>query len=137
MEKVIEARVILDVPFHDTDPMAVVWHGNYFKYFEVARSKLLRSIDYDYPDMRDSHYAYPVIDCGCRFAHPVHYGEKIEVVARVLEYENRLKIGYEVFHVDTGKRVSKGYTVQVAVDMRIPEMLLVSPDILLEKLGVK
>ncbi len=28
------------LPFHDLDPMRVVWHGNYMKYFEIARDGL-------------------------------------------------------------------------------------------------
>ncbi len=33
--------VELTIPFHDVDAMGVVWHGNYFRYFEIAREKLL------------------------------------------------------------------------------------------------
>ena len=31
------AEVELTIPFHDVDMMGVAWHGNYFRYFEVAR----------------------------------------------------------------------------------------------------
>ncbi len=37
--------VRLRVPFYHVDPMQVVWHGNYFKYFEAARDALFESID--------------------------------------------------------------------------------------------
>ena len=30
------------VAFYELDPMQIVWHGNYYKYFEDARSALLR-----------------------------------------------------------------------------------------------
>jgi acyl-CoA thioester hydrolase len=33
-----KTRVELDVPFHDVDLQRVVWHGHYYKYFEVART---------------------------------------------------------------------------------------------------
>jgi acyl-CoA thioester hydrolase len=48
-----------EIPFHDVDMM--VWHGHYAKYFEIAR-RLLEQIDYNYPQTRDSGYAWPVID---------------------------------------------------------------------------
>ena len=32
----------IEVPFYDIDPMDIVWHGNYIKYFEVARCALLK-----------------------------------------------------------------------------------------------
>jgi len=39
-------RVEITVPFHDADSMGVVWHGNYFRYLEVAREQLLKQFDY-------------------------------------------------------------------------------------------
>ena len=39
-------RIVHNIPFHDIDPMGVVWHGNYFRYFEIAREALLNQIDY-------------------------------------------------------------------------------------------
>ena len=42
-----EVRVQLEVPFHDVDRLGVVWHGHYFKYFELARTRLLRAIGLD------------------------------------------------------------------------------------------
>ena len=48
------AEVVLTVSFHDCDPMGVVWHGNYFRFFEVAREALLRSINYSYGEMAAS-----------------------------------------------------------------------------------
>ena len=41
------AEIELSPAFHDCDPMHVVWHGNYFKYFEIARCALLQRYDYE------------------------------------------------------------------------------------------
>jgi acyl-CoA thioester hydrolase len=54
-------------------------------------------------------------------------------VATLAEYENRLKIEYEISDVETGERVTKGYTIQVAVDNATRELCFVSPPILFEK----
>lgn len=43
----ISAEYVVEVPFFDLDPMHIVWHGNYVKYFEEARCQLLRTIDYE------------------------------------------------------------------------------------------
>ena len=43
--------VTITVPFHDVDAMGVVWHGNYFRYLEVAREQLLKQFDYGYRQM--------------------------------------------------------------------------------------
>jgi acyl-CoA thioester hydrolase len=41
-------EVEITIPFHDVDMMGVVWHGNYFRYFEIAREALLNQFDYGY-----------------------------------------------------------------------------------------
>lgn len=43
-ENIHQASVNLEIPFHDVDMMAVVWHGHYAKYFEIARCALLEKI---------------------------------------------------------------------------------------------
>ena len=55
-------EVALSPTFHDCDPMHVVWHGNYFKYFEVARCALLDKLGHNYTQMRAAGYAWPIID---------------------------------------------------------------------------
>lgn len=132
-----QAEVILEVPFHDVDVMHVAWHGHYVKYFEIARSALLDAIDYNYPQMKTSGYAWPVIDMHIRYAQPLKFQQKFKVIAYFVEWENRLKIAYNVIDLITGQRLSKGYTIQVAVDMENEQMQFVSPDILFNKLGVE
>ena len=68
-----KAEVEWVIPFHDLDPMEVVWHGNYARYFEYARSALLQSFNYDYPQMGESGYAWPVIDLTVRYVRPLVY----------------------------------------------------------------
>lgn len=130
----IAAEVELEVPFHDVDIMAVAWHGHYIKYFEIARCALLRRIDYDVPQMRDSGYMWPIVDCHLKYVRPVRYAQRIVVRAHFMEYENRLKIGYEIRDRDSGERLTSGTTLQVAVDGRNGEMQFVSPSALTERM---
>ena len=85
---------MVEIPFHDVDMMEVAWHGHYVKYFEIARCALLDQFDYNYPQMRDSGYAWPVIDLHLRYARPARFGQRVTVTATVREWENRLKISY-------------------------------------------
>lgn len=132
-----QTSIDLQIPFHDVDMMEVVWHGHYAKYFEVARCALLEKIDYNYPQMRDSGYAWPVIDLSIRYARSAVFGQTITVTARIVEWENRLKINYLITDKDTGLRLTKGHSVQVAVDLATKEMCFVSPVVLFEKLGLE
>jgi acyl-CoA thioester hydrolase len=133
----IEAEIEIEVPFHDVDIMGVVWHGHYVKYLEIARCALLDQIDYNYPQMKASGYAWPVIDMRIRYPQPLHFRQRVRVRATLEEWELRLKIGYLIEDADTGRRTTRAYTVQVALDMQSGEMLLASPEILYEKLGIE
>lgn len=133
----IQAEAIIEIPFHDVDVMRVAWHGHYVKYFEIARCKLLDKIDYNYPQMEASGYAWPVIDLRVRYAQPLAFQQKIKVIAELVEWENRMKINYQIQDLETGKRLTKGYTVQVAVDMRNEEMQFASPAVLFHKLRLE
>lgn len=126
-------NVEIKVPFHDCDPMQVVWHGHYIKYLEVARCELLDKFDYGYDKMRDSGYAWPVVDVRLKYVKPAQFGDRISVMAEIVEWEHRLKVNYEITHCESGHRLSKGYTIQVAVDMETHEMCFESPKIAQEK----
>jgi acyl-CoA thioester hydrolase len=133
MRTELKAEVEIQVPFHDVDGMHVVWHGHYYKYFEVARTKLLQSIDYDVHEMKASGYSWPIVETNCKYVRPILYDQLIQVSAKIQEYENRLKIIYRISDAKTDEKLATGHTTQVAVDMKNNEMCFVSPKILLKK----
>lgn len=130
------AEVSIKVPFHDVDSMNVVWHGNYFRYFEVAREALLDQFGYGYRAMKASGYVWPVVDTRVKYRDVVTFEQQILVRASVEEFENRLKIGYQIADAASGKRTTTGYTIQVAVDAVTGEMCYVSPAVLFERMGI-
>ena len=136
MTKHHQASIDIEIPFHDVDVMEIVWHGHYAKYFEIARCAVLEQIDYNYPQMRASGYAWPIIDLRVRYVKPAVFGQKITVNAAIVEWENRLKIDYQITDKVTGSRLVKGHSIQVAVDMQTMTMCFESPKVLFEKLGL-
>lgn len=129
----VAVEIEVEIPFFDGDPMGVTWHGNYFRYLELARCALLEKLDYNYLDMERSGYAWPIIDTRLRFAKPTVFRQKVKVKAILKEYENRLKIDYVISDAGSGERLTRGYTVQVAVDKKTNEMCFCSPQVLIEK----
>lgn len=129
----LSATARVEVLFHDVDAMNVCWHGHYLKYFESGRAALLRRIDYDYPAMLASGYMWPVVEAHLKYVRPAHYSQQLDVRATLLEFENRLKIGYEIVDAMSGERLTKGYTVQLAVDATTRELQFVSPPALIER----
>jgi len=133
---VIKTEIELEIPFHDVDMMEVAWHGHYVRYLEQARCKLLDSIDYNYPQMKASGYAWPVIELNLRYARPLRFQQRIRIEAKLVEWENRLKVAYTIRDAHSGDRLTRAHTVQVAVELDSGEMLFASPAVLLERLGV-
>ena len=126
---VLHADTEILVPFFDVDTMNVVWHGHYVKYLEVARCALLDRIGHNYDAMVASGYAWPVIDLQLRYVRGAVFGQKLNVRANLVEWENRLKINYLISDLQTGERLTRASSVQVAVDMASREMQMASPKV--------
>jgi len=122
------------VEFYDCDPMKVVWHGNYINFFEAARRKLLENINYDYEEMEKSGYAFPVIDVSAKYLKPLYYRDRIIVKAILLEYENCLRIEFEIRNAKTGIVTTRGICTQMAFDIKKMESCFVCPKILIDKI---
>jgi acyl-CoA thioester hydrolase len=75
-----------------------------------------------------------VVELYLKYVNAARYGQVVVVAAELLEYENRLKIGYRIRDKATGQRLTKGWSLQVAIDAKSSELQFVSPPILLEKL---
>ena len=133
-QEYLTTAVDIEIPFHDCDPMNVVWHGNYPRYFEVARCQLLRLFNYDYQDMQASGYMWPIVDMRLKYVGSAEFTQMITVTAALVEYENRIKINYLITDKKTGAKLTKGYTIQAAVSMESNELQFESPAILIEKL---
>jgi acyl-CoA thioester hydrolase len=129
---VIHEDTEVQVPFFDVDTMHVVWHGHYVKYLEVARCALLDKLGHNYTHMLESGYAWPVIDLQLRYVRGAVFGQRINVRASLVEWENRLKIDYLITDIETGERLTRASTVQVAVDVNSREMQLASPRVFVE-----
>src|SRR3954463_2964673 len=115
--------------------MLVGWDGDYVNDCEQAPWALLRQVDYDYPAMQASGYLWPVVELHLRYVHSARYGERLRARATLLEYENRLKIGFLISNRDSGERLTKGHSVQVALHAATRELHFVSPKVLLDKLS--
>lgn len=121
----------------DIDSMDVVWHGNYVRFIETARAAMLEKFNYGYLQMRESGYAWPIVDMRLKYVGPATFHQPLVIKSTIVEWENRLRIEYVIRDATTGRKLTTGYTVQVAVDIATREMCFVSPAVLWERLGVQ
>ncbi len=114
------------VEFYDVDSMDVVYHANYIKFLEVARCDLLDKIGYGYNQMRATNYVFPVTTLNVKYIRSLKFGQTATVRAVLLEWENRIKIKYEILDSD-GALVTKAETTQMAVKVPQTEACFVCP----------
>lgn len=126
--------ISLAIPFHDVDSMKVVWHGNYFRYFENAREALLKELGFGYTQMSQSDYVWPIIDAKAKYIKPLVFEQAIVVEAYLTEFENRLRIDYEIRDAKTNIITTKAHTIQAAVKLETQELSFVTPDIIVNKI---
>ncbi|MDC7219035.1 MAG: thioesterase family protein [Spirochaetales bacterium] len=132
MAKKISVEIPLKAEFYDVDSMNIVWHGNYIKYYEQARCALLDKIGYNYIDMRESGFAWPVVTVDSKYIRPLMFNQTFRIKATLEEYENRIRISY-LIRDEEGRKLNKGSSTQMAVDMATGNSLFVSPPVFLEK----
>ncbi len=108
--------VRIKVPFHDCDPLFVVWHGRYFQYLEVARSALFARHKVDVEDVRALNYRMYVTDVHCRYMHPLSYNDEAEITARFTALTPLFRIAYDVRNLTAQRRSARAVTVLATTD---------------------
>ena len=120
-EKNRTCEVILTVPFHDLDPLQMVWHGNYLKYFDIARSALFvqGSMDlFDY--FKTTNYLFPITKTSTKYISSLRYLDRFKSIAKVVEAQYKIVIDFEIRLVKNNQIYARGRSEQVAI--RHPDM---------------
>lgn len=104
------------VRYAETDQMRVAYHANFFVWFEVGRTDLLRQIGWSYREMEQAGFQLPVIEAQCRFLRPARYDDEIEIrtVGRLLSAV-RVQFDYEAVRVADQVVAATGQTMHAAV----------------------
>jgi acyl-CoA thioester hydrolase len=115
-ERFREVHVEHVVPFHYVDALQVVWPGHYFKYFELARTALLRSCALDAGDLVDTRYRFLVVAARSRHVGPLRYGDRMRIHAWLSDVGRRIGIAYEIWNLTLDRRAARGHTDLAIVD---------------------
>ena len=114
-----EERISVRVRYADTDRMGVVYHANYFTYFESGRAELIRRIWKPYLELERSGVVLPVVEAGCRYLQAAEYDDLLTVCTKVAEATGaRLRFEYTIFKNDGERPLAQGYTVHCFMDLQ-------------------
>ena len=121
-------KVTYRIIYADTDKMGVVYHANYFKYFEMLRGEMMREYGLTYRDFEDGGFALPAIEAHCEYKYPARYDDIIEISGKISEIDG-LKMKFECEIHCGEKLICRGYTIHICTNsagrpIRIPQKLL-------------
>ncbi len=107
----------LRVRYAETDQMGVVYYANYFVWFEVGRTDLLRRTGWSYRDMEQEGVSLPVIESHCAYRQPARYDDEVEVrTTGSVVSPVRVRFDYEVLRPADGVTLVTGFTVHATLD---------------------
>jgi len=107
----------VQVRYQETDQMGVVYHANYFVWFEVARTAMVKRLGISYKQMEEKGLLMPVIDVSCRYIASAKYDDDLTIRARVIAYSGlTMEVEYEVIRKNDHELLAKGKTKHVWID---------------------
>ena len=116
------------VRFNEADPLGIVWHGHYLRYFEDGREAFGKNHGISYLDCYKHGVAMPLVSVHCNYNKPLRYGDTVLVHTTYVDSAAaKLLFDYKIFEAEKKILVAKGSSVQVFVDAKSFELQLTLP----------
>ena len=123
-------NITIRVRYGDTDKMGYVYHANYFRWFEIGRSEMFRSLGIPYKSIESKGFFLPVSEMHCKFNGPSQYDDILLIETSIdKRYRAGMKFDYQIFSENGKKRLANGYTKHACMDtngrvVRPPKFLM-------------
>jgi acyl-CoA thioester hydrolase len=128
MQAVLNDRTEILVKFNEADPLGIVWHGHYVRYFEDGREAFGNKYGLRYLDIYKHGYTVPVVNVECNFKKSLRYGDSVIVETRYIHTAAaKIRFEYTLYNAATRDIVATGSTVQVFLDKEQALLQLVAP----------
>lgn len=122
-------EIELSVPFHHLDPLQVVWHGNYFQYFDQARFALFEAAGVDlYHYMTHEQLVFPITRTSIKCIAPLRARDTFICRATVAEARYKITLDFEIRRLPDRLLCARGTGEQVAVRLPAMELLFEIPE---------
>ncbi|HTH56374.1 MAG TPA: acyl-CoA thioesterase [Cyclobacteriaceae bacterium] len=126
---VLTHQTEIAVRFNEADPLGIVWHGHYVRYFEDGREAFGKEFGISYLDFYGNGLAVPIVSVQCDFKKALKYGESVLVETTYVDTPAaKLKFDYQIYQKETKELVALGSTMQVFVDAKTFQLQLTIPE---------
>jgi acyl-CoA thioester hydrolase len=141
MQNELSDRTEILVRFNEADPLGIVWHGHYIRYFEDGREAFGKKYGIGYLDFYKQGLVVPVVSIHCDYKRSLRYGESVVVETSFHPCAAaKLNFSYHLYNSETGQTVANGNSVQVFLDKENSILQLTNPVFFeewKEKYGIK
>ena len=118
----------IEVKFSEADPLGIVWHGHFIRYFEDGREAFGAAYGLRYLDLFRNNIVIPIIQIDCNYRRILRYGHTIRLETTYVDSPAaKLLFDYSITDLATGDRVANGSSVQVFMDRQSLELMLTLP----------
>ena len=117
------------VRYAETDKLGISYYGNYFVWFEAARTEYFRALGISYVDWEKKGFFLPVVETGAKYFAPSTYDDLLTVRTSVNRIRNSsMHFEYQVFLKERGASaapessrplIATGFSVHVFVDQKM------------------
>ena len=129
-------EVMLTVPFHDLDPLQMVWHGNYVKYFDIARSALFNQAGIDLFDyFNRTSCLFLITKTTTKYVSSLRYLDEFKCMVKVVEAQYKIVLEFQIRLTGDNQICAKGRSEQVAVKYPQMEIMFEIPEDIRKALG--
>ena len=126
-KKVLKSVKEIEIRFNELDPLGVVWHGNFIKYFEDGREDFGNKYGISYPDLKNEGVMAPIVSVRCDYKRFVKYGENLLIETTFIDNPAaKIVLNYKISRKEDSEVVAEGSTIQVFTDTK-GELLLIPP----------
>ena len=104
-------KTSIRVIYGDTDNMGQAYYGNYFRWFEIGRNELFRSLGLSYKSVEEQGIYLPVAEAYCKYSAAAQYDDVL-VIETTLDtrIKGAIKFDYEIFNQNGHTLIAQGYT---------------------------
>ncbi|AHF15907.1 acyl-CoA thioesterase [Niabella soli] len=126
--KELKNTVEVLIRFNEADPLGIVWHGHYIRYFEDGREAFGKEYGLGYLDFFAAGVVVPIVHAECNYKQSLRFGDTVLVETIYLPCEAaKIIFNYKLYHGTTKKLVATGTTTQVFLEKDSQTLLLNNP----------
>lgn len=126
--KTLSHTIEVLIRFNEADPLGIVWHGHYIRYFEDGREAFGKRYGIGYLDFFKQELVVPIVHAECQYKKSLKFGDTVVVESTYHPCEAaKIVFTYQLFNKADRSLVATGTTTQVFLNKDAQTLLLNNP----------